>query len=199
MRMRKLLSILCISLCSLSFEAAAQNNPNPGVLEDLKPLSQRTKADILNIYLERCVNDNLSNLKAKDQEFYCLCTLANMEETLSENDLRQLDNDDQSGLVIRQVIAAQSMAPCTSFHFKETIFDDCKRSPKMRENVNSNAICGCQSDLFSRFIEQNATDILIRQINLEPENLNVMQILKNDPFLALQKQEYYKKCIFRYR
>ncbi len=203
-----LLFTICIISLGLSSPVMAQDATDdvqslPEILNNPLPNGSKpiTPADLARSYYHKCVAKESLIFTRREQEILCSCTASGMATALTAKEIKHLERKTNTGTEARDKFRAFAYAPCMEYVVEDKVQFECYKTPLIKSLIGGKkAICQCTKERMKKFINDNASTIIINAARENPMTLDPL----GDYFVRAdyygQRDYTIKQCydMFRY-
>ncbi len=125
--------------------------------------------EMANQYFKNCMAKEDPRITRQAQEELCACTSAKMTETLSVQDIQRMSGNDQAARNALNKMLVEVYGPCMAAPTRDLILNNCLQNKELANLTNdAEALCGCIAEETAVYLEENAPEIISREISRSP-------------------------------
>jgi len=143
--------------------------------------AQNVSKSVANSYYNNCLAQE-GPVSAQTQELLCACTAAQMQQSMTVEDIKAMNQNNQTGRNALNKMLINVYAPCMEYPAKEHYMNVCLSNPDtQRLSNNPQALCNCMSTEVANYLKANARTVFEEILDRNPNVTDPMQALTNDP------------------
>lgn len=155
--------------------------------------------DAANAYFENCKSQpKAEGLTAEGQKYMCACTAAQMMNKMSVEDVQAMSQQSQAGRNATNKMLINVYAPCINYPAKDHYYHTCMTNPKTKTLSRSpESLCGCMATQVAEYLKQNGEKVFREILAKDPNIVDPMTALTNDPKFTSYAQSKLLGCVTR--
>ncbi len=159
-----------------------------------------TSAIMANNYYKKCISKESLVFKEKELKILCGCNSAKMSELLTVSEFKLLNENSKQGKNTRGKMLAHAYAPCMEYVIESKVNRDCRRSRALESIIiGKKAICKCVTNEFKKFVNKNASFIIMGAIHHNPMTLNPLEEFYLGSNYHAQRDHFARQCRFDFQ
>lgn len=153
--------------------------------------------DTANKYYENCAAQSDPRFSEDTQKLFCACTAVKLMENYTIEDMQATARQDASARDATNKMITEVYAPCIRYPAKEYHFQTCATDPKTKLLGNPQKLCACSADRVAEHLQENAQNMLAAILRKNPNIMDPMQALYDDPSFQRVIQSKVTGCIIQ--
>ncbi len=155
--------------------------------------------DIANQFFEDCVTKENAIFTGDSQEMFCACTSAKITEEMSMEEIRTMFEDTPEGQDMRNLMLIRIYTPCMEFPIHDLVYKSCMGDKNLRSGLKKpRSTCECMGSEMAAFVVERAPASIIRELRLNPQNLDPMGSFLNGKSYNTQTLSVQQTCLSRH-
>lgn len=153
--------------------------------------------DTANTYYKNCAAQSDPRFSQETQKLFCACTAVRLMKSFTMEDMQATATAaaDESARKATNKMITQIYAPCIRYPAKEYHYQTCIENPKTKLMGNAEKICSCSADQVAAHLQQNAQTMLTNILRRDPNVMDPMQALYDDPTFQKIVQSKVTGCL----
>lgn len=201
--MRNLLLLLTFIFISVPHAVSAQETTIPMEQNDISAKTPKKSGEPTNSeefvksHFKKCLARDHLSLSDKQVESICSCSAANLNETLSFEEMKLMTKSSDIGKEARQKFLAYAYAPCLKYLVADISKNDCLGS-ELAKNIKIGKlnVCKCVEKKMVSIFERQAPSFMIEAVAQNPMTLDPVDNYFSSEGYISQRDGYIKECIY---
>ncbi len=166
-----------------------------GLILSTQSFATPVDKDTANQYYKNCAAQSDPRFSADTQKLFCACTAVKLMENYTLEDMQATTKQDASARDATNKMITEIYAPCIRYPAKEYHYQTCTNDPKTKLIGNPTKICSCSADRVAEHLQANAQDMLSSILRRNPDIMDPMQALYDDPSFQKVIQSKVMGCV----